>query len=626
MRPLLLALLVPLHLAALDVASPSGGIVVTVVTDSAGQPTWSVTSQGRPVVLPGSRLGLVSPELPGLDRGLRIAREERREVDERWKPVLGERAEVRDRYREAVIHLEAADGGPRRLDLTVRAYDEGAAVRVTVPAQPGSERFTITRDATELALPGDPATWPTTSAQGRHGAPVPLSAFPEVGERPLTLRLAPDLWASAFEAEVVNQARMRWVRGDRPGVLAAGLNANKFRQDPATFSTMTATATAERPWRMPWRALMVADSAGGLVERNYLVQNLNAPCAIADTSWIKPGTVMRETTLSTTGALRLVDYAAAHNIRYILFDAGWYGHEYEDSADATKVDVDPKRNPNKGPLDLQEVIKAGNAKGVGVILYVNRRALERQLDTLLPLYASWGVKGVKYGFVNVGPQEWTTWVTDAVRKAAEHRLMVDIHDEYRPMGLERTWPNLVTAEGIGGNEEFPTPVHNATVPFTRFLSGPADYTFCLMDKRLKVTRAHQLALSILYFSPWQVIYWYDRPDTVRGGDELRLWDTLPTTWDELRVVVGTPGEQVALARRNGTDWWLGGISPAGGSLRLPLNFLGTGAWTATLHQDGDPANPHAVAITTRTVDASTVLDLPVVANGGVAIRFSPVKP
>lgn len=146
------------------------------------------------------------------------------------------------------------------------------------------------------------------------------------------------------------------------------------------------------------------------------------------------------------------------------------------------------------------------------MVYVNQRALVQQLDTLLPLYKKWGLKGVKFGFVQIGNQRWSTWLHDAVRKCGEYDLMVDIHDEYRPTGFSRTYPNLMTQEGIRGNEEMPDATHNTTLPFTRYLAGAGDYTLCYFNNRVKNTKAHQLAMAAVYYSPLQFMFWYDRPE------------------------------------------------------------------------------------------------------------------
>jgi hypothetical protein len=203
-------------------------------------------------------------------------------------------------------------------------------------------------------------------------------------------------------------------------------------------------------------------------------------------------------------------------------------------------------------------------------------------------------------------------------------LMVDIHDEFRDTGYRRTYPNLMTVEGICGNEEFPTPAHNATLPFTRFLTGPADYTYCWYSAKLKVTHAHQLALSTIYFSPWQVLYWYDKPSQFRGEPELDYWKDLPTCWDETRVLKDQIGQCASVARRRGDDWFIGTINPAGGEVQIALSFLEPGVkYTAILYsdRDADDATSKTVKIENINVDSTTVLKARIAANGGQAVRI-----
>ena len=214
----------------------------------------------------------------------------------------------------------------------------------------------------------------------------------------------------------------------------------------------------------------------------------------------------------------------------------------------------------------------------------------------------------------------------AIRKAAACRLMVDIHDEFRNTGYQRTYPNLMTVEGIGGNEEFPTPRHNATLPFTRFLTGPADYTFCWYSGKLKTTHAHQLAISTIYFSPWQFLYWYDRPAMYQGDPALDYWKHLPTTWDETRVLHGEIGRLASVARRKGQEWYVGTICPQGESIDVSLAFLDPAQkYTATIYSDLHPERPECkdVKIETRAVDSLTTLKAVMPANGGHAMRIEP---
>jgi alpha-glucosidase len=233
---------------------------------------------------------------------------------------------------------------------------------------------------------------------------------------------------------------------------------------------------------------------------------------------------------------------------------------------------------------------------------------------------------VKFGFVQVGAQQWTSWLLDAVRRAAAHHLMVDIHDNYRPTGFTRTYPNLLTQEGVRGNEHMPTATHNATLPFTRLPAGPADYTICIYDQRLKTTRAHQLALAVTGYSPLQLLYWYDRPAQFDGAPELEFLDRVPTTWDETRVVGGEIGTFATIARRSGDDWFVGSITsdaPAGRDLTVPLSFLPPGRrYTAHIYEN-DPDSPRATRIRTDNADRSTVVQAHLPPAGGQSIWLTP---
>ena len=605
---------------ALEVKSPDGNVVVTFdVKDfgtARGCPSYQVAYKGR-AVLAESRLGL-DLEDGSLSEGLSLVSQAPSRQDAVWSPVCGERSTIRDHYNQVVVVLKQVKPPHRILQLTFRAYDEGAAFCYTLPAQDGLKAFTIAEEQTRFSFTGDPTTWAVYSAQGDYTkSEVPLSKVKPGVERPLTVRIADALYASITEARLVDYARMklRPVK-DQPNALEAFLDAERGKSGKVTGVT---------PFTSPWRVVMVAPSPGKLLEQNDLILNLNDPCALKDTSWIKPGKVIREVTLTTAGGKACVDFCVRQGLQYIEYDAGWYGRESDPNSDARDVHLDPQRNADPTSLNLHEVIEYANAKGIGVILYVNHVALEKQLDEILPLYQKWGVKGVKYGFVNVGSQKWTCWLHEAIRKAAACKLMVDIHDEFRNTGYQRTWPNLMTVEGIGGNETFPTPVHNATLPFTRFLTGPADYTFCWYSKRLKPTQAHQLALSTIFFSPWQFLYWYDRPGMYDGDKALEYWKALPTTWDETRVLQGEIGKSACVARRKGREWYVGAIHPAGRAIvEISLSFLEPGRkYTATVYSDQNPDNPDSKAVKIQTVpaDSATVLSVDMPDNGGAAVRI-----
>jgi len=388
---------------------------------------------------------------------------------------------------------------------------------------------------------------------------------------------------------------------------------------------------------------MAADKPGQILENNYLILNLNQPNRIEETSWIRPGKVIREITLTTKGGIACVDFAAKHNLQFVEFDAGWYGHEYDKDSDATTISVDPKRS--KGPLDLHEVISYAEGKGIGIILYVNRRALEKQLDEVLPLFRSWGIKGVKYGFVNVGSQEWTTWLHEAVRKAADHQLMVDIHDEYRPTGFSRTYPNLMTQEGIRGDEESPDNAMVLKTLFTRMIAGAGDHTNCYFNRRVDEkmgSHASQLAKLVCIYSPWQFVFWYDRPrdpETEGRGEagirgqimevpELTFIDKIPTVWDDTRVIDGYPGEFAIMARRTGNRWFVGALNGSQArDFRIPLDFLIPGLkYEATLYYDDpDIETVTRVGIDRLPVSSNECINRSIEAGNGLAIIIEEIE-
>ena len=623
----LLALFPPGVVGAAELKSPDGNVAVTVelksVDGSDGCLVYSVAYKGRTIV---AESGLALQLDDGLlQQGLEIVEERMSDHDGTWKPVYGERSTIRDHYRQLALTLAETGPPQRSLQVVFRAYNEGAAFCYRLPKQPAKETVGILREQSEFRFPRDHTAWAVYSAQGRYEE-VPLKKIKAGCERPLVIRIDEGTYAALAEARLVDYARMKLAPlKSRPGSLV---------------SLLSSEVTARLPLTTPWRVVMVADTPGKLLENNDLILNLNDPCAIEDTSWIKPGKVIREVTLTTAGGKACVDFAARHGLQYVEFDAGWYGHEYSDESDATTVSVDPKRSP--GPLDLPEVIGYAKARGIGIILYVNRRALERQLDAILPIYQRWGIAGVKYGFVRVGSQDATAWLHEAVRKAAEHRLMVDVHDEYRPTGYSRTYPNLMTQEGIAGDETSPSNRLTLTILFTRMLAGAADNTICYYDTRVdrNASHAYQLAKAVCFYSPWQFVYWYDRPGTApakaggAGGQkgvigdepELEFFDRVPTVWDDTKVIHGRIGDYAVIARRSGDAWFLGAMnSGQPRTLDVPLAFLEPGRQYVVRVYSHDETLPTRtrVRIDRREVDAGTVLSAVLPANGGQAISIFP---
>jgi alpha-glucosidase len=638
---LLFLLMLPIVLRSQPVValSPDSSLRFSLTVDSVegkhGAISYDLTCKGRNVILK-SRLGLLMVDVPHWIDGFTLIGTTYRHVDTVWHPVYGERNTVKDRYNECTLDLMHDGDSTRRLQIIVRLYNEGTALCYRFPEQLSTSIINIKDERTEFTFEEGAIAYVTPFAQERYqavplhdwtyGPMLPLPKYaastPEYeSERPLTLKLTNGLYVSLAEARLVDYARMKFVLSrERKSTIAARL-----------FGPVTESS----PFQSPWRIIMVAESPGQLLEGSDIFLNLNSPCEIQDPGWIRPGKIMREVTLSTAGAKECVDFCAKHNIEYIEFDAGWYGYEYSKSADASRVDVDPRRNPRKD-LDLPAVIQYAKQRGVGVFLYVNHRALEKQIDEIFPLYEKWGIAGVKFGFVHVGSDRWTSWVHEAVRNAAKHHLMVDIHDEYRPTGFSRTYPNLLTQEGVQGNECMPDADHNTTLPFTRFLAGAADYTICYYHQKgiknvngIKTTSAHQLALSVIFYSPLQFVFWYDKPSDYQGEAEVEFFEHIPTVWDTTCVLVGEIGTAVAVARKSGESWFIGGITNnSGRNMAFPLSFLEKGKeYLASVYTDGggSVASRTHVSIQRIPVTSASLISRELLPSGGIALEIVPVR-
>lgn len=525
-------------------------------------------------------------------------------VDSVWTPLYGERSRIRDHFNAATLHMSRKDKSDYRLDVQVRAYDEGVAFRYFFPEHPAAIFHKVTEDLTDYTLPEGTMAWSEEWAQ----APFvyqPIDSITRPAERALTMELPSGKWMAILDADTDDWCLTKLQsREGMPGTLGSVMYS------PVDIVTYYAT---------PWKVIMTADTPGQLIENNDIIQNLNPPCAIPDAAeWVKPGKIMRETTISTEGAIKTIDFCAEHNIPYMLFDWLWYLPCTSHDGDATKV-VDK--------LDMPYVVDYARKKGVGIWLYVNQHALMKQQKELLPLLKEWGITGVKSGFVQYASHRWATWLHDLVRDAADNHLLMNIHDEYRPSGFSRTYPNLLTQEGIHGNEEWPDATHNVTLPFTRMLNGAADYTICYFDKRLKNTHAHQLAASLIFYSPLQTILWYDTPDRYHGEPEIDWFEQLETVFDDSKVLSGYPGRDIVMARRKGDTWFVGAMTNNEARTEtIPLDFLDPSVtWLARIYTD-DPKVKTAtqVAIADYVVTPATVLSLPLAAKGGAAVRITPI--
>jgi alpha-glucosidase len=604
--------------------SPDGKTEVQIAVDDSSQIIYSVYFEDTVIIQP-SKLGFQQEGEPVLGQNFEIVHTEKSSVDQVWQPVYGERSEVKDHYNQMKIRFRETGSPQREMEMTFRVYNEGVAFNYTFLPQPGKNTITLEKELTEFRLPENYPAWVSDRAQSEYRK-VRVGEIEQPAERPLVIE-AGSLYLALGEAKLIDFSRMKLLAGERENSVIAALHD---------------APTVELPYTTPWRTIMFGHSPGELLENNWFYENLNDPCAIDDISWIKPGKVIREVTLTTQGGLACVDFAVENGLQYVEFDAGWYGPEGDETSDATTITVDPARSP--GPLDLHRVIEYAESKGIGIVVYVNRRALEKQLNEILPLYKTWGIKGVKYGFVQVGSQEWTAWLHEAVKKAAENQLMVDIHDEYRPTGFSRTYPNLMTQEGIRGDEESPSSEHTLITLFTRMLAGAGDNTNCYFAPRVTEKmggHAAQLAKAVMLYSPWQFLYWYDRPQGspgrtggagssegyIQNHPELEFFNNMPTVWDETKVIEGKIGEYATILRKSGNDWFLGSLTGnTGKTVQFNLDFLDESAnYKAVIYSHvPNSESTTKVKIETRKVYAGSVLEFEVAENSGLAAHFRKV--
>lgn len=600
-----------------SVTARLGGTSITLSL-AGGALRWSARRGGR-TVIGTSALGLRLGDGTVLGNDVRPTGHRHRTHRSTWTPVYGRNATVTDHYQEQRWDLRDRASGIR-FGVQIRAYKTGVALRYVLLDQGTA---TIADELTTFVFPDGTTVY---SARDENAyEPVAPGAVPVTGaagtdngpltDLPLTATLPGGLIACVCESSRVDYPRL--MLGSVPGETHA-LSAFLMEHTARGTGPVETTTTVTTPFTTPWRAVVIGTTHAELVDNAELVLNLAPPSTLTDTSWIKPGKVFR-CELTTAAGLQGVDFAVARGLQYIEYDAGWYGPEFS-TPDATKPIA---------AIDLPSVISYATSQGIGVFLYVNRLALT-DADSLFGLYKSWGVRGIKLGFINDGTQTMTNQIIDWARTAAAYELLIDMHDDVRPFGYERTYPNWISLEGVRGNEQFPTATHNVTLPFARNIGGPMDYTICYGQSRDKTTNAHQMAMAAVYYQPLNFLFWYDKPSKYNNPANwpgLPWFNAVPVTWDESRTLAGSIGEYVAVARRAGSTWYLGAMTnETSRTLSLPLSFLGGGTYTATVYADGTPgANPYQtpVVVGTRTVTRDDTLDVAMAPAGGQAIVLRP---
>jgi alpha-glucosidase len=595
-----------------------------------------------------SKLGLDLVGQPALGPGMKTAAAQPSSVDESYTIPVGKTSSVRDHYN--ALHADFQDAAGRRLSLEARVYDDGVAFRYLIPAQPSFKQVRIAHELTEFSYVTDATTYPLL-----------LEGFQSSYEDDYQLRTVSSLhsdwlvglpylseepglgWVAITEANIDNYAGMYLRRGHESFSVRAELAP---RVDQQGVAVETAA-----PFTSPWRVLMIGDEPGRLIESN-LVLNLNPPSKIADTSWIRAGksswdwwsgdaapSVTFKTGMNTATMKHYIDFSSASGFPYMLIDAGWAAAPGTRPGDDQQLADITTVNP---AIDMPELLRYAKEKNVRLWLWAHWTSVDKYMDQAFPLFEKWGIAGVKIDFMNRDDQWMVGFYHRTVETAAAHHLMIDFHGAYKPDGLRRTWPNLITREGVMGKEFLKvsartTPAHDATLPFTRMLAGPMDYTpgaFGNVNRENFVardvmpmglgTRAHELALYVIFESPLEMVS--DYPERYQGQKEFDFIRRVPSTWDEVHVIGGRPMEWISLARRSGSDWYVGSLTNWDErSVKLPLSFLPAGEFVAETYADASDAAKEAThtTLSKQTVDGTTVLDVHMVSGGGNAVWIHP---
>lgn len=634
------------------VKSPNARVQAVIRLSKRGEPGLTVLFD-QSVLIRSPGLGLDLDEGGPLSAGLRLTGSMSAPVQDRYALVCGKTQHVDARCNELKLDFEEAGlASPgRRLRLIVRAYDDGAAFRYQLPSQ--SQRgVAIRSELTRFDFARDYRCWGLdlgafgTSHEGEF---TPFRASQMGGQSlfdaPLVCMTGQgDVAFAIAEADLQDYAALYLAR-PADGGLGVRIRLPPRLDDPSVAVRWPrADASQPRPMQSPWRVIMIGDHPGRLIE-STLVTTLSQPSEIADTAWIRPGKAAWDWWSAAPDAagpamgdgamMRLIDFAQAANLQYLLIDAGWYAFPDQKTLGP---DIDVTRPV--AAINLPMLVECGRQRGIGLFLWVNWLHLDAQMDEALAFYARTGIKGVKVDFMNRDDQEMIAFYHRLLAKAAACGLMIDLHGATHPAGLSRTYPNLVTQEGVMGAEynkwtRRVTSRHNVTIPYTRMLLGPMDYTpggfrnvtpeqFVPREvlPMVQTTRGQALAMYVVYDSPFSCVS--DSPGTYQDASGFDFLSAVPASWDETRVLSGQIGEFIVIARRNGAAWFIGAMTD-GQARRMPvrLDFLGPGRFTAAVYADGDASSLLAIE-RNRPVARHDVIHLALAANGGGTVAIHPV--
>lgn len=596
------------------VKSPDERILVNVETGATT--TYSVTFNGKTILNP-SPLSMTFDNGVVIGRNMKVKDVQHRTEDQMLTPVVRQKSDkIRDYYNEMVLNAD-------QYKLYFRVYNDGLAYRFHTDF---TDSLKVISEEVDYCFPEDyntlfPEERTILSAQQPLFKPMKLS---EIGtdrfcSTPVLIKVDDQARIFISESDLESYPGMflkKQGKYELAGKFAAYSLEEEKTDDRQIFPTKRADyiARVSGTRNYPWRAMIVAENDANLVT-NQLIYKL-APESQGDFSWVKPGKIAWDwyNALILTGVdfkcgvnndtyKYYIDFASKYGIEYVVLDDGW-----SEAWDVTKTVPE---------ISMEELVAYGKKKNVDLILWVSWAPFREKLDEAFDLFSKWGIKGIKMDFMNRDDQAMVDFYYTVARKAAEHKMLVDFHGAYKPTGWLRTFPNVLSSEGVAGLENhkwgsFVTPEHNVTLPFTRMVAGPMDYTPGAMinfhEKDHKVwfnlpasvgTRCHQLGMYVVYESPLQMLA--DSPSNYYREEKcMDFLSQVPVVWDETRVLKASVGEYIVVARRSGNTWFIGGmVGKKGQKFDITLDFI-KGNKTLTCWEDGVNVDLQAQDFACRT--------------------------
>ncbi len=620
-----------------QVTSPDKNISVTI--KNGDELTYSVTFNGKPVILE-SALGFEFKAEPIMNKGFAVIDKQERTINETWKPVVkSKHAEIVNNCNELQIMLKEKSGLMRQMELSFRAFNDGVGFRSKLYRSEKNGHRQITKELTTFTIPGNPKAWVVeyggySSSNESEFFERQLSYVSDktIAGMPFLMDYGDKCWVAISEADINNYPAFYIGTNGKPNVLMTKLVPLPGEEETGV------KARFDDEVYTPWRVVMIGDTPGKLIE-SEIVQNLNAPCAIADPSWIKPGMSAwdhwwsGEVKMEMPVIKQYIDFASQMGWPYMLVDWQWYGKFNTPEADITKW---------APQIDMPEIISYAKSKNVKIILWLYNSDVNRNsaYKKAFPLYHKWGVAGVKIDFMDRDDQDMVNWYREIIECTAENQLLIDFHGAFKPDGIMRTYPNMITREGVMGNEYYKfsekmSPEHNVKLAFTRMLAGQMDYTpgaFLNVTKEqyknqtpavVWNTRAAELSKFVIYESPLTVVC--DHPDNILNQPGVDFLKIVPTTWDDIHFIDGYPGEYVAIAKRTGNDWFIGVMNNSKEKeITIKLDFISAGEHAIEIWADAKDANkaPKNMKISSQKVKSGDLVKIKLANNGGWVARIT----